>query len=768
MQADNYLQLLNPEQCQAVMHEGSPLLILAGAGSGKTRVITTKIAWLIDQGVDPRTILAVTFTKKAANEMRERACRLNEHAQFAQIRTFHSFGSWFLRVYAEYAGLVSNFTVYDDTDMLTLLSKAAPELTHNQCAHYVHLISRAKDYCLLPESENLSEIDEDPNFPDYYRKYEDRLHETGNVDFGDLIALPVRILKDNPEIAAQMHHRFQVIMIDEYQDSNVAQFELLKVLACEETYVCVVGDDDQSIYSFRGAEVQNILTFQDNFKNAELIKLERNYRSVDSVLKIANEVIGNNKDRIGKKLKTERTEGKKPVAVFLSNQDEETAFCAEMIKAAYRKGCPYSDWAVLYRTNAQSLGFETEFLNKKIPYRVVGSLKFYDREEIKDILAYLALVLNSRDEISFSRVVNKPLRGVGNSSQQKIIDFARSTYGTIETSPEKRAVLRGSILDACSDEMLSLPAKAKNGVQTFVEIMNTLKTELDNSEKNEGPAVSKEVADMAQIAIEEQMLSKVPLEKEKTLASFIEKVISVSGLGEYHSTQDEIAGTQRVANMQELANSAVLYPKSRAGLALFFDHIELDRAVTQAEDTSDAVTLITLHNTKGLEFPRVIITGIEKGIFPREDKVDSELEEERRLFYVGITRAKDELYLTTTASRRLYGRTEFMSPSPFLAEIERDSIEILGRKPARFNFAGETKKKNGTSVLNTEKQAEKDPLYEKWKPGTKIYHDDFGYGLVCKTTYIDEDLVIYAAFESGAKKQFMPEHCASSLMRIKD
>ncbi len=767
MQSDNYLSLLNPEQCQAVMHEGSPLLILAGAGSGKTRVITTKIAWLIEQGTDPRTILAVTFTKKAANEMRERACRLNENAQFAQIRTFHSFGSWFLRVYAEYAGLAPNFTIYDDTDMLTLLSKAAPELTHNQCAHYTHLISRAKDYCLLPDSD-LTEIDEDPNFPDYYQKYQDRLHETGNADFGDLIALPVRILKENPEIAEQMHRRFQVIMIDEYQDSNVAQFELLKVLAGPETYVCVVGDDDQSIYSFRGAEVQNILTFQENFKGAELIKLERNYRSVAPVLKIADEVISNNKGRLGKTLKAERGEGKKPVTVFLANQDEETAFCAEMIKAAYRKGCPYSDWAVLYRTNAQSLGFETEFLNRKIPYRVVGSLKFYDREEIKDILAYLALVLNSRDEISFARVVNKPLRGVGNSSQQKIIDFARSTYGTLEMSPEQRPVLRGSILEACADEALPIPAKAKKGVHEFLEIMQNLAAELDKSAENGEPAVSKEIADMAQIAIEEQMLSNAPLEKAKTLASFIEKVISASGLGEYHSAQDEIAGTQRVANMQELANSAALYPKTRAGLALFFDHIELDRAVTQAEDTSDAVTLITLHNTKGLEFPRVIITGIEKGIFPREDKVDSELEEERRLFYVGITRARDELYLTTTASRRLYGRTEWMSPSPFLAEIKRESVEVLGRKPARFSFAGERKLNAGQKVLNGGETPKTDPLFERWKPGTKVYHDDFGYGLVCKASYIEGDLSIYVAFESGAKKQFMPEHCASSLMCVKD
>lgn len=763
MLSDSYLNVLNPEQCQAVMHEGKPLLILAGAGSGKTRVITTKIAWLIDQGVDPRSILAVTFTKKAANEMRERACRLNEHAQFAQIRTFHSFGSWFLRIFSEYAGLSSSFTVYDDADMLTLLSKTAPELTHNQCAHYVHLISRAKDYCLSPESEDLSKIDEDPNFQDYYEKYENRLHETGNVDFGDLISLPIKVLKENPQIQVQMQHRFRVIMIDEYQDSNVAQFELLKVLAGPDTYVCVVGDDDQSIYSFRGAEVKNILTFQENFDGAELIKLERNYRSVAPVLKIADEVVSNNKGRLGKTLKAERGEGKKPVVVFLANQSDETAFCAEMIKAAHKKGCPYSDWAVLYRMNAQSLGFETEFLNRKIPYRVVGSLKFYDREEIKDVLAYLALILNPRDEISFSRVVNKPLRAVGASSQQKIIDFARQTYVTVEDDAENKFVTKGSIIEACSSEALPVPPKARKGIQVFIDILTKLTEELDDTD---GVAVSKEVADIAQIAIEEQMRTNVSVEKEKTLASFIEKVVSVSGLHEYHSTQDEIAGTQRVANMQELANSAALYPKSRAGLALFFDHIELDRAVTQTEDEGDAVTLITLHNTKGLEFSRVIITGIEKGIFPREDKVDEELEEERRLFYVGITRAKDELYLTTTASRRLYGRAEWMSPSPFLAEINRSSIEVLGERPARFYFAGEKDARAGSN--QPDGQSKKDPLFEHWKPGTKVYHDDFGYGIVCKAGYCEGDFVIFTAFESGAKKQFMPEHCSGSLMRVKD
>lgn len=747
VESDSYLKVLNPEQKQAVIHSGSPLLILAGAGSGKTRVITTKIAWLIDQGVDPRSILAVTFTKKAANEMKERACRLTPQAQFAQIRTFHSFGSWFLRLYGEYCGLSSSFSVYDDDDVISLLSKVEPELNRVDRATAAHGIARAKDYCLTPESSDFSVVSNDVNFPEIYAKYEKRLRETGNVDFGDLILLPLLLLQKEEVIRSQIQKRFSVIMVDEYQDSNVAQFELLKMLVGPQTYVCVVGDDDQSIYSFRGAEVKNILTFQDSFLGSELIKLESNYRSVSPILTTADQVVSKNKERLGKVLHSVRGEGKKPSLVFLANQDEETAFCAKMIEQAHEKGCPYSDWAVLYRTNAQSLGFETEFLNQKIPYRVVGSLKFYDREEIKDVLAYISLVLNPKDEINFARIVNKPTRAVGAVTQDKIINAARAMY---ETDPS------ANLLTACNTLVSSFSAKAKKGLQTFLSIMQALNDEIGDLQESQ---TGFSTENLAFDALNQGTLTKQ--EPEKSLSSFIEKLSKITGLSEYHEAQDEIAGTQRVANIQELANSACLYPKTKEGLTLFLEHIELDRTISGQEEETDAVTLITLHNTKGLEFPRVIITGIEKGIFPREDKKNESLEEERRLFYVGITRAKDELYLTTCGMRRMYGRMNYTEPSPFLYEINLDSVNLFGNVPSYF-------KRRAASIGNSETSKQNDPLLEHWKIGTKLFHDDFGYGVISKNEFLDNDFVITVNFETGMSKRFMPAFQANKLMIIKE
>src|SRR5574344_485093 len=567
-----YLSALNPEQKEAVVHEGSPLLILAGAGSGKTRVITTKIAYLIgEKHADPFSILAVTFTKKAAAEMAERAVALEPRAARAQIRTFHSFGAWFLRKFSDDAGLASSFTVYDDDDMATLVSKAVPSLTKQQAQQAAHRIALAKDYCLSPD-DDLSQIDASGDFSDIYRAYEERLHTTGNADFGDLIMKPVKVMEANGRIRDQMRYRFRVIMVDEYQDSNVAQFRLLQSLAGVDeksgTYVCVVGDDDQSIYRFRGAEVQNILTFRDRFPGTKIIKLVRNYRSTAKILEAADNVVRNNEGRLGKTLTAVRGEGKQPVLVYLPDQDAEARFCADLIQKACRdKKNPskYSDWAVLYRTNAQSLGFETEFLHRKIPYAVIGSLKFYEREEIKDTLAFLSLAANPRDEIAFRRVVNKPAHGVGEKSQENVIDHARqSAQSLLEASAE------------CSEKAAK---KAKEGLKEFCGVMRDLSESFRDDEK---------------------------------LSYFVEKVLDRSGLLEYHRTQDEISGTQRAANMQELVNSASLYPCTEDGLLQFLDTLELDRSLDTADEetAADSVTLITLHNTKGLEFPRVIITEI--------------------------------------------------------------------------------------------------------------------------------------------------------------
>ncbi len=734
---EQYLSVLNDQQRQAVVHEGSPLLILAGAGSGKTRVITTKIAYLIGQKeVNPYSILSVTFTKKAANEMRERAVRMEPLAERAQIRTFHSFGSWFLRKYYEEAGVEQSFTVYDDEDMAILIRKIEPALTQKEARLAAHQIALAKDYCLGPK-DDLAIIASEFDLPDIYAKYEERLRSTGNVDFGDLIMMPVTVMEETPQIAAQIHTRFNVIMVDEYQDSNIAQYKLLqKISGVEEgyqNYVCVVGDDDQSIYKFRGAEVQNILTFSSKFPGTQIIRLERNYRSTSEILAAASLVVNKNSGRLGKTLIADRGEGGFPVLAYLPDQNAEVTFCSDLIQKSVDKGGKYSDWAILYRTNAQSLGFEKDFLHKHIPYVVVGSLKFYEREEIKDALSYLALCANPKDEIAFRRVINKPSRGLGEKTQDKIFDMARITLEDGQTSYKSLIESLEALQTAGG-----LSKKASEGAEAFVKMYKELLAAFDKSKK---------------------------------LSDFIEKLIKTSGLDEYHKASDEVEGTQRLQNLQELVNSAVPYECSVEGLVAFLDAINLDRALElQSEETGeDCVTLITLHNTKGLEYNKVVITGLEQGVFPRENKVRADLEEERRLFYVGITRARDELYVTSTAQRVLYGHTQYMTPSVFLNESE-EAFKIVGQKPrAQFSSSwgyGKAGTYGGYGAYPAPKSSGGE-LAEKWAKGTKLYHDDYGYGVIVSNRMNGNEFLIEVQFETGNKKTFIPQYQSKSLQIIK-
>ena len=802
----SYLDVLNEEQRAAVEHEGSPLLILAGAGSGKTSVITTKIAYLIsEKNIDPHQILAVTFTKKAANEMRERAVNLDRRAQYSQIRTFHSFGAWFLRLNAQSAGVDPNFTVYDDDDISTLVQKACPKLTKQQANHFAHEISLAKDYCYTPDSPNLANIDSDCEFAEVYAAYEKRLRETGNVDFGDLIMLPYLVLHNNEVVRERLNARFKVIMVDEYQDSNVAQFLLLQELSgvkyglCSNkenpdgTYVCVVGDDDQSIYKFRGAEIQNILTFKDKFPETRIIRLEKNYRSTEEILSIADDVVKNNNGRLGKTLFAERGKGKKPVLAFLPNQDEEAAFCADLISLAHKNGSSYSDWAILYRTNAQSLAFESTFLHRKIPYQVVGSLKFYEREEVKDLLAFLALIANSKDEIAFRRVINKPARGIGATSQEKIVSYAREN--------------QVNLLEACKVLAPSLSKKAREGVQNFADLIGELEEKIgkidfakaalensENSDESENPDSKK--SDESNVVESENSENEkfesdvseqknpeskdfklkseksLPGEVKAKLSELVEMISEKSGLKSYHESQDEISGTQKVANLQELANNAVNYECSMKGLIEFLDNIELDRSIEEAgdddEENQDRVTLITLHNTKGLEFNRVIMTGMELGIFPRQDKSGDELEEERRLCYVGMTRARNELYLTSCAMRRMYGRTEYMAASPFLLEVNPSKLKAIGNIPSSYRNSAFHGGDYGARGLS-HPDVETDPIKKKYSEGTQIYHDDYGYGVISRAEEnADGEYCITVSFENSGKKKFLPKYQSKSLEVIKN
>lgn len=752
-----YLDALNPEQKAAVVHSGSPLLILAGAGSGKTRVITTKIAYLISETCcDPRSILAVTFTKKAASEMAFRARLLEPRAQYTQIRTFHSFGAWFLRLFAEAAGIDPHFTVYDEDDMVSLLTAAKPGLLRKEAAPIVQCISRVKDYCLDSDAGDFSPVQVPRQFAELYTLYEQELRKTGNVDFGDLIMLPLLVLRENSAVRARMHERFRVIMVDEYQDSNVAQFLLLQQLAGPDTYVCVVGDDDQSIYRFRGAEIGNILSFEKQFPGTQIVRLERNYRSVKPVLDIADAVIAHNTARLGKTLRAERSGGKEPVLAFLPDQEEEAAYCAELIERSHKKGCPYADWAVLYRTNAQSLSFETELLHRKIPYTVVGSLKFYEREEIRDMLAFLKFIANPRDLVSFDRIVNKPARGVGNASKEKIQAYLdESTQDTQELTGSSRSDDGPDCLDACRAALGELSPRARKAVSEFAALVDELRAEL-SLQKDGIPLAGR----LARDAEEELDVNE---QQKKCLSVFIQSIAERSGLLEHYIDEDKNDEKKqrqrhRELNILEFINSALLYPYSFSGLLDFLDHIELDRTPeTEQGDAPDAVSLITLHNTKGLEFERVVITGLEEGVFPRSDKRGDELEEERRLLYVGITRAKDELYLTSCRYRRIYG---YLNESLFLYEMPLSGIRIIGNAPRAFV--------NGTARARTTAETESHPLAAQWPKGMRVYHDEYGYGWITSGEAVNGEYAITVRFESGGAKRFLPAYQRASLMPAKE
>ena len=689
-----YIEVLNPMQREAVLHTGSPLLILAGAGSGKTRVITTKIAYLIDQaGMDPRSILAVTFTNKAADEMHQRVLEMSPDAHGVMIRTFHSFGAWMLRRHAHLMGLNSHFSIYDDEDSLTLLHSLYPRFKRRELVPYNHLISRAKDYALTPDDE-LWRISQDPRFAEMYTAYEDRLRAIGNADFGDLICRPLELLREHEDVRRRIQTRFKVVLVDEYQDSNVAQYELLKQLYGTGTYLCVVGDDDQSIYKFRGAEVRNIINFSREYKGTQIIRLEQNYRSTDRILAIASEVVSHNKDRLGKTLWTENGQGVKAKIALLRDQDEEAEYCVKLLSDGNLEGT-----AILYRTNAQSRNFETSFLKYGIPYKIVGSLRFYDREEVKDVLALLGFFLNPKDEVAFRRIVNKPARGIGDKTLGMIIDESLR-HG-------------GDLLQAVDRLIPEFTTRSKNGAQTFYGAFEKMKELVD----------------------------------KKTLSDFIKGAVRVSGLLEHHRKQDEIALTQKVGNIEELVSAAAKYPSGIEGLTGLLEDLELDRSRIAKDDPASrpGVTLITMHNTKGLEFERVIITGLEEGIFPsRPDEKEDDLEEERRIFYVSITRAKRELYLVSCGRRLLWGRLNIQEPSRFLKDLPENEIEIDARYSLPYSV-GQVLRKDDEGAA-------------KWRRGTRVYHDEYGTGIVWKTEQNGTDLLVFVRFETGQTAQFLPKY----------
>ena len=683
----SYLDTLNDRQKEAVVHGKAPLLILAGAGSGKTRVVTTRIAWLIEKmEFRPDQILAVTFTNKAAREMQERVGRLVplEGESMPMVKTFHSFCAWLLRRNAALAGLDAHFTIYDDDDSLSLTKTILPaKIPSTDARMFQHAISRAKDDDKRPE-DDLRSINAHPDFAEVFALYEEKLSASGNTDFGGLIQKTVRLLRENSAVRTRLQQKFPVVLVDEYQDCNGAQFELLKELYGPGTWLAVVGDDDQSIYRFRGADVGHILTFQDRFEGTTIIRLEQNYRSTGSILAVAGQVVAHNQGRLGKTLWTENPPGEKPKFVLLDDQDREAAWAVELVRRS-----PLTETAILYRTNAQSRAFESAFVRNKIPYRIVGTLRFYEREEVKDILAWLAFLGNPRDEVAFNRIVNKPARGVGKSALDLVAE-ARGSAGN-----------DGNWIDAVDRALPFAKGKARGGLEAFLGLHRQLSRRLDSGE---------------------------------ALGSIVNAVVEDTGLGEFHRQQDEVQSSTKMQNLDELVSAASPFAGGRDGLTQFLETIELDTAGLASDDTEAKVTLITMHNTKGLEFDRVLVTGLEDGLFPRDETAHDreELEEERRLFYVAVTRARQELWFTAVKRRLLHGRFLDRSPSRFLTEINRDSLEGFAAAPTGVD--------------------------DGWTMGQRVFHDDYGPGTVVKKWYNVGELVLDVRFDSGRMGRFLPQY----------
>lgn len=726
-----YLDSLNEQQRMAVLECTDPLLVLAGAGSGKTRVITTKIAYLIkDLNCSPRSILAVTFTNKAAAEMKDRVLEIAEGSDDVMVKTFHSFGAWLLRRNSSLLALSDSFTIYDDEDSLTLLHSLFQKYKRVELKPFVKSISKAKDYCLRPD-DDLSIISRDPRFPEMYEAYDKKLRAIGNADFGDLISRSVELLKNNPVVRQRIQNRFRAILVDEYQDSNAAQYQLLQQLYGEGSFLCVVGDDDQSIYRFRGAELMNILTFPDKFPHTRVIKLEENYRSAGNILKIAEKVVSNNLGRHGKTLWTKKPDGDKGKLVFFEDQFAEARFCVGLVDSDSN----YDGTAILYRTNAQSAAFETVFMRMGIPYKIVGALRFYDREEVKDALAILSLLLNPADEVAFRRIINKPARGIGDVSLDKILKEAGGEYGNCP------AGLRNAL-----DQ---LRGKAKQGAEEFLSWYTEAFGKLEKTD----------LAELTQAALKD------------------------SGIIEYHRQQDQIAKTQKINNLEELVNALSEYPPGRASLSQFLESLELDPTRIGRQDPSDkpGVTLITMHNTKGLEFDRVIITGMEEGLFPgRANETDEDIEEERRIFYVSITRAKHQLYFTACRKRSIWGRSSYQMPSRFLRELPMEYIQIEGTPPFGSGFGsgstfspeshfddnfgfGKQIKLDSPKHTNSRNHAGKDaqskmPSSTAYAAGDRVYHDQYGAGHITESRIENGRGVVTVWFDTGRSAKFIPKY----------
>ncbi|HFU4025727.1 TPA: DNA helicase PcrA [Streptococcus suis] len=647
---------MNERQAEAVQTTEGPLLIMAGAGSGKTRVLTHRIAYLIDEKmVNPWNILAITFTNKAAREMKERAYALNPATQDCLIATFHSMCVRILRRDADHIGYNRNFTIVDPGEQRTLMKRILKQLDLDPKKWsertILATISNAKNDLIDDVAYEAQAGDLYTQIvAKCYKAYQKELRQSEAVDFDDLIMLTLRLFDQNPEVLTYYQQKYQYIHVDEYQDTNHAQYQLVKLLASRFKNICVVGDADQSIYGWRGADMQNILDFEKDYPESKVVLLEENYRSTKTVLQAANEVIENNRNRRPKKLWTQNAEGDKITYYKASDENDEAIYVAGQIDQLVRSGKTYKDFAVLYRTNAQSRTIEEALLKSNIPYTMVGGTKFYSRKEIRDVISYLNLIANPSDNISFERVVNEPKRGVGPGTVDKIRNFA-----TMQDM---------SLLEASQHIMLSgIKGKAAQAVWDFSTIIYNLRDRLDSL----------------------------------TVTELVEEVLNRSGYLNALAIQGTIEANARIENIQEFLSVTKNFDEKGSEeeetgletLSRFLNDLALIADTDDDSREASEVTLMTLHAAKGLEFPVVFLIGMEENVFPlsRAAEEEDELEEERRLAYVGITRAEQTLYLTNANSRLLFGRSNYNQPSRFIREISSDLLDYQGlARPANTSF----------------------------------------------------------------------------------
>ncbi|TWT12422.1 DNA helicase PcrA [Streptococcus sp. sy004] len=715
---------MNDKQAQAVQTTEGPLLIMAGAGSGKTRVLTHRIAYLIDEkGVNPWNILAITFTNKAAREMKERALALNPATQDCLIATFHSMCVRILRREAETIGYNRNFTIIDPSEQRTLMKRIFKQFNIDSKTWsektILGTISNVKNDLI---DEKAYDLQADNIYSKMvakcYKAYQEELRQSQAMDFDDLIMVTLQLFDQNPEILSYYQQRYQYIHVDEYQDTNHAQYQLVKLLASRFQNICVVGDADQSIYGWRGADMQNILDFEKDYPQAKVVLLEENYRSTKTILQAANDVIANNKQRRPKKLWTQNDQGEDVVYYRANDERDEAVFVASQIDELSKKSKKsFRDFAVLYRTNAQSRTIEEALLKSNIPYTMVGGTKFYSRKEIRDVIAYLTVIANTSDNISYERIINEPKRGVGPGTLDKLRLFA--------TEQEK------SLLEASADIIFSsIKGKAAQAIWDLANLLLTLRDQLDEMTLTAlTEAILKKTGYLEQLELQQTLESQSRIEN-------IEEFLSVTKAFDDNNQSEEETGLDRLGRFLN-------------DLALIADTDD-----DNIQEVSE-VTLMTLHAAKGLEFPIVFLIGMEEGVFPLGKAVEDreELEEERRLAYVGITRAEEKLYLTNTNARTLYGKTSYNRPSRFIREISDKLLTYEGlARPTHSSFKanytdGNKRFGQGVSLaeaLQNRKKSSQPLSFAKnqktnqevvdWQVGDLVEHRKWGEGVILEVT----------------------------------